>query len=61
MYKGQIRDEYPRRSVRRPTRGHISESKQDRATVTMEYYTKLVTSDSAAAFKSSSDAPGEIL
>jgi len=39
--KGQICNGCRRRSVRRPSRGHISKTKQDRPVVTMEHCRKL--------------------
>ena len=44
--------------VRCPTRGHISKTKPDRPTVTMEHYYEVGTADSISASERSPDAPG---
>jgi len=58
--KGQICDACRRRSVRCPSRGHISTIKQDRRTVRVEHYVEVAIADSVATFRSSSRFPPRI-
>ena len=48
-------------SVRSPSRSHISKTKQDRPTVSMEHYIEIGTADSFAAFRSSLRRPSREL
>ena len=55
--KGQLCDACQYRSIRRPSRGYILKTTQDRHIVTMEHYIKVSSVDSVAASISSSRRP----